>query len=228
MPPELRSIAGHTDTTTVPSGPNLPLLSQLTDKGVDAGLPVPLSGAASFSLAPCFPPVPARIVKKIRALEFVEMRELLPDNISLKERLESLPNRSPSFRDPVVREISSLPTWISAFSSYIAIVAETHPVRVKDMCAYMRLIVQEAQKYGGNGWLTYDSIFRRNHTGPTARWDQLDPSLHIAHIIARADSRIIPPCVYCNEADHRPEDCALATVQHPASAREATGTRYSV
>ena len=55
----------------------------------------------------------------------------------------------------------SLPTWVSAFSSYIAIVAETHPVRVKDMCAYMRLIVQEAQKYGGNGWLTYDSIFRR-------------------------------------------------------------------
>ena len=77
----------------MPSGPNFPFLSQLTDKGVDAGLTVPPSGAAPFSLVPCFPPV------QIQAVEFIEMRELLPDNISLKERLESLPNRSPSLRD---------------------------------------------------------------------------------------------------------------------------------
>lgn len=51
------------------------------------------------------------------------------------------------------------------------------------MLAYLRLIVREAQKYGGTGWITYNQVFRRNRTGQEARWDQLDPSLHIAYIV---------------------------------------------
>ena len=50
-------------------------------------------------------------------------------------------------------------TWVSSFSTYVAIVTEAHPARVKDMLAYMRIIVREASKFGGNGWLTYDAIF---------------------------------------------------------------------
>ena len=36
-------------------------------------------------------------------------------------------------------------------------------------------------KHGGTGWATYDQVFRRNNTGPDARWDSLDPSLHRLH-----------------------------------------------
>jgi hypothetical protein len=61
------------------------------------------------------------------------------------------------------------------------------------MCAYMRHIVQDAQKYGGKGWLTYDAIFRKNRPGPGARWDQLDPSLRITW----ADGPVAP-CTLCN------------------------------
>ena len=39
-----------------------------------------------FRLASSLPPVPAKLVRRIQALEFVEMRELLPDNMALAER----------------------------------------------------------------------------------------------------------------------------------------------
>ena len=140
------------------------------------------------------------------------MRELLPDNIALAEMLDSLPTRSLSARDTETREITAFPTWVSAFASFLAVVAETHPHRVKDMCAYLRLLTREVQKYGGKGWATYDSVFRKNHAGPDARWDIIDPSLHIAHIMSQAQ-RPLPPCSICNETDHRADDCTLASLQ---------------
>ena len=222
----LFSVAGRTETSTVNSG-----IQNIFNWTSSAQIVSTVSNTSfgtahsSFSLAPCFPPIPSKTVRKIQALEFVELRELLPDNISLTERLESLPHRPWSLRDPVAREISSLPTWMSAFATYIAIVSEAHPYRVRDMCAYMRLIVQEAQKFGGTGWLTYDTIFRKNNTGPSARWDRLDPSLHIAHIIARADGRVTAACIYCNEVDHRSEDCALSS--RPPSSGPSSGPSAS-
>ena len=107
------------------------------------------------------------------------MRDLLPDNIALAERLEALPSHRTTGKTPETREVGALPTWVSAFSTYVAIVAAAHPGRVRDMLAYLRLLVREAQKYGGAGWIIYDQVFRHNGAGPNARWDQLDPSLHI-------------------------------------------------
>ena len=81
------------------------------------------------------------------------MRDLLPDNIALAERLEALPSHRTPASAPETREVGALATWVTAFTTYVAIVAEVHPGRVKDMLAYMRLIVCEAQKFGGTGWI---------------------------------------------------------------------------
>ena len=92
------------------------------------------------------------------------MRELLPDNLALAERLETLPGPASQVgRNSEQREIASLLTWVSCFATYVAIVAEVHPGRVRAMLAYMRLVVGEAHKHGGQGWPTYDSVFRGNH-----------------------------------------------------------------
>ena len=42
--------------------------------------------AEPFILASNLPPVPPRLVKRIQALEFTNMRDLLPDNMALAER----------------------------------------------------------------------------------------------------------------------------------------------
>ena len=138
----------------------------------------------AFSLASSFPPIPGKWVKKIQCLEFVEMRDLLPDNVALPERLEALPALARSTDNIPQREIASVNTWTCAFATYVAVVARAHPERVCDMLAYMRLIVREAQKHEGSlGWLTYDSVFRQNNQGAEARWDKLDPSLYTWHTL---------------------------------------------
>ena len=165
-----------------------------------------------FRMASSLPPVPAKLVRHIQAGEFVEMRDLLPDNLALAERLEALPARpgQPS-KASEQREIGSLVTWVSCFATYVAIVSEVHPEHVVDMLAYLRLVVREANRYGGNGWLTYDAVFRRNQQGETRPWNFLDSSLHTAYIAGQG-SGVRVPCKFCNEADHAPGDCALASL----------------
>ena len=168
--------------------------------------------AEQFKVANSISPIPAKLVKRIRALEFVEMRELLPDNIAMTERLAALPSGIAHNKPPSEREIGgdrALITWVSSFSTYVAIVAESHPERVVDMLAYMRLLIREASKFGGAGWLTYDSVFRRNNTGKEARWNYLDASLHQVYIASLRD-KVVTPCRHCQEIDHSSANCAVA------------------
>ena len=137
------------------------------------------------------------------------MRELLPDNLVLAEHMETLPAKTPE-----QREVGSLLTWVSSFATYIAVVAQAHPDRVPDMLAYLRLIIREARKYGGNGWLTYDMVFRHNHERKSDPWNYIDPSLHTAYIGGQGLPPLTP-CRYCNEVDHRSEDCAIAPTLTP-------------
>ena len=79
------------------------------------------------------------------------------------------------------------------------------------MLAYMRLIIREAHKHGGMGWLTYDAVFRCNQQGVETPWNILDPSLLTAYI-AGQNRQPITPCRHCHEMDHGAKDCALAPI----------------
>ena len=138
--------------------------------------------ATPFKLASCLTPVPAKLVSHIQALQFVDMRELLPDNVALSERLTTMHPGLGPHKHPEQREISSFMMWVLSFAMYVAIVAQVHPNRVKDMLAYMRLIIREATKFGGLGWMAYDAVFRLNQEGSSSPWNVIDPSLHIAYI----------------------------------------------
>ena len=142
------------------------------------------------------------------------MRELLPDNLALAERLAALPQGLSPQKPPGEREITgdrALMTWVSSFATYVAVVAEAHPNRVGDMLAYMRLIIREASKFGGNGWLTYDTVFRRNQVGRTTPWNYIDASLHQVYI-ATQPGKVLAPCKHCLEVDHLSTDCAVAAM----------------
>ena len=135
--------------------------------------------------------------------------------MALAERLEALPVRmGQPAKQAEQREVGSLITWVSSFTTYVAVVAEAHPERVRDMLAYMRLIVREAHKHGGQGRLTYDAVFRRNNQGAAQPWNILDPSLHTAYVASQSPPPHVP-CKHCNETDHSPEDCALAPIVQP-------------
>ena len=167
------------------------------------------SKGSSFFVASCFPPIPAKLVKKMQSLKFVEMRELLADNIELAERLEALPVAARGSNIPQ-RDIESVNTWTCAFATYTAAVAQAYPARVCDMLAYMRLIVHKAQKYKeGISWLLYDSVFRQNNQGPDARWTNW--TCHCTrHILGDKGHLVAKLCRHCGEVNHSPNSCALS------------------
>ena len=173
----------------------------LTPKGPTGYKPKP----HPFKVANTIAPIPARLVQLIQALEYVEMRELLPDNIALAEMLVALPQGLAPHKPPGEREIGrdrALATWVSLFATYVAIVATAHSERVGDMLAYLHLVVWEASKFGGDGWLTYDAVFHRNQEGSLAPWNSLDTAaLHQVYIAGNA-SKVVTPCRHCHEVDH--------------------------
>jgi len=104
------------------------------------------------------------------------MWELLADNIALLQQLEAIntpipvqtlgPNRARFW------DVSCLPTWIYFFLGYMAIL--TPDQRTHDQLAYARLVIREAQRHGGNGWLDYNRVFRQQAAAdPSRRWNTL-------------------------------------------------------
>ena len=83
------------------------------------------------------------------------------------------------------------------------------------MLMYMRLIIREAQKFHGIGWLAYDSVFRQNNAAGETRWNVLDPSHHTAHI-AQGGLAVVP-CRLCSGVDHTPTECAEAAAGSTAN-----------
>lgn len=165
-----------------------------------------------------FPPIPHKLVEKIRALKYVEMKDLLPDNIAAVEQF-SADDRGSHDHAPRQREINSILSWVSAFVTITAIMVEAHPSCAKDLLAYQRLIVREAKR-GNKGWLSYDRIFRQNAAAnPALRWDSLDPSLHSYVCIGNEPPPTV--CAHCNELDHKSDDCALAKPSQSSPRGEA-------
>ena len=177
--------------------------------------------AKPFILASNISPVPPKLVAKIQALEFVSMRDLLPDNIALAERLEALP-RSSSAQPHPQREIDSITSWASAFLMYIAVINEAMPQKTRGLLAYMRSILGEARRNECFSWKTYDTIFRKNAAAdPSKDWSVLDHSLHAACLQAPSGSKTPNLCSLCAGADHTSVDCALSSVQIPSSSAAA-------
>ena len=121
-------------TYVVPStsAPVSVALSQLLDSQFGSAPLMPLnplglltpSANKGLSLALAVEPVPAKLVGRITSGQFMEMRDLLGDNITLTQQIEEVRNTCtfPSYILPVcshprLREISSLPSWIYCFFS---------------------------------------------------------------------------------------------------------------
>ncbi len=165
--------------------------------------------------------VPAKIVVRIHSLKFVEMRELLPDNIALAERLATLPHQAVihhngSQLSSAQREVSSINSWACAFATYVAVLSQAHPTLVVSRLAYMRNIIREATRFGGDGWRTYDYVFRSQAAADASTdWTTTNPSLMLAYMQS-GNQPAKPPCPLCHKSDHSSSSCALAPLSSPS------------
>ena len=187
-----------------------------TTQGQESGVVDPPHSSLSLSLSTS--PIPARLVQRIRGGEFVEMRDLLGDNIALTRQLNDMQHNFPAYMVPPgsrprLREVTSLPSWVYCFLTYLAV--KTTDRTARDGLTYARLIVMEALRHGNRGWLDYDRLFRQQAAlDPSLDWTVLQPSLVSSTILGhRPGSGMF--CTICQGFDHLPAQCAMAYLQHP-------------
>ena len=172
-------------------------------------------------LSPAAQPFPARLVDRIQSGQFIEMRELLSDNISLTSRLESLHGQLPfqilpGQARPRFREVPSIVTWTYCFLGYLAILTPDHQTRAR--LSYARLLIRESLRHGHEGWIDYDRAFRQQVAiNPQLDWNTLYPGLQASTILGRPSSTT-SFCNLCQECDHTSSQCALAIFHYPQHA----------
>ena len=166
-----------------------------------------------FILSEGLPPVPYKLTARILKGEFVDMAELLRDNLEAQRRAASMAQSPPmSAATPTKhrREIPDLLSWVQCFGTYMAVLTSKFPQHMKELLAYQTLIVREARRCGGKGWLAYDSYFRQQVVGDeSADWSRLNQSLYAVTFMAQASRDHGRSCGVCLESDHSEEQCAL-------------------
>lgn len=192
----------------------------------------PLSNPGMI-LSPAADPIPHALVQRVQSGQFVDMRDLLADNIALLNQLSSLHGTGALPLSTVnrtrLREIPSLVSWLYCFNAYAAI--RTSDPLTRQMLAYSRLIIREALRHGGPGWLEYDRVFRRQLSiNPALAWNTLEPSLQAATILGQR-SFTGTLCSLCQESDHPTNQCALAPLQQqlhfsPTTTASQPATNY--
>lgn len=189
--------------------------------------PLPIPG---FSLSPASEPFPQKLVDKVRSGQFVEMREMLTDNIALLQQLETFNGQCilptlPGALKPRLREVTALPSWLYCFLAYVAIRSPDPATR--DMLAYARLLIREAQRHGGDGWMKYDRVFRQQVVlDRTMKWNVLNPDIQAATLVGRNLGQGIF-CTLCREPGHRAFGCALAYLNQSPDHTPPTTFRHA-
>ena len=167
-----------------------------------------------FTLGEGLLPVPAKLVAKILKGDFVDMAKLLRDNMEAERRRPRASSGDPP-NGSCRREVPDLLSWIQCFGMYAAVVTSKHPDKTKQLLAYQTMIVREARRCGGKGWLAYDSMFRQQAIlTPNCDWSKLNNSLYSVTFLTQQNGRG-RTCPYCLETDHAAADCALAPAHRP-------------
>ena len=180
--------------STLPLTQPPPLLQHLP---IQTSLTLSNPSRPGLILSPACDPIPQSIVQRVQSGQFIEMRDLLADNIALMGQLSSLHGTLPlpptTIQRTWLREVPSLASWMYCFAAYIAI--------------------HEALRHGGTGWAEYDRVFQRQVSiNPVLSWNMLEPSLQAATILGQRTSDGIL-CTICQECDHTNNQCAMAPFQ---------------
>ena len=211
--PSTSTMAGHCPISTpVVWGHPFPFSSLHPVSSLASALPT--QGSLSLSLAS--EPIRAMLVHRIWRGQFVEMLDLMGDNIALNQHFEGVSGYFPAHvlpasSRPHLHEGISLPSWIY-FLTYL--VVGTSDQSVRDRLIYALLIVHYLQ-HDGRGWLDYDHLFRQQAAlNPSLAWNSLHSSL-VASTILGQRSGGGTFCTICQGVDHLPSQCSMAYLHQP-------------
>ena len=209
-PTDLPPLPTFTPTGGVP-GLDIRAATALTQLAPSAALPKgqPALGASLTTPGPynAAAVLPLKVVKKILALEYVEMSELRADvwpEDSTPADTQG-PNRRPG-RPPVI----NIRTWLDCFARMAAVLVTRFPHKGPELWAYQATIVNAAHSFDGTTWVAYDRQYRREMLArKDLNWSVPNSRLYNEAFTGRAHT--LPRCQHCLSEDHGSAACP----QHP-------------
>ena len=164
---------------------------------------------ANILVGMSYPPVPNKLIKKIRDGEFIEMADLLP------ERLGAGGDNEPTKSTKKRKIVTNILEWVRCFGLHISIIARSTPERVPDLLSYQALIINSYTEYQGDYWLVYDRQFRQQAAvTPTTSWSIMDTTLWNLAFGGRIS---LPRCTHCLSVSHKSGKCELSSDTHTPS-----------
>ena len=174
----------------------------------------PTAPKAGTKISDGLPPVPEKLVAKIRRGEFVELHELLPECLA-----ESTDSTGPIPRSRARKRLNDISVWLQCFALYVGVLASSKPALVPDLMAYMISIIRASQEFEGSAWTVYDDAYRRQAAaaGDQWQWSQVNPSLYTICFTGKA--KRTGRCERCLSAAHKREECSLLSEDDPDMAK---------
>ncbi len=135
-----------------------------------------LKAPSKFQLGQTLPVVPARIVRRILKGDFVDMAELVEENLELEARRSVEGEETKPLPPHKLRPVADLLGWTKAFCHFAGIVVQAHPSKAVDLWAYLAVILSGGDR--GDWWRAYDSRFRQQVPSlERAEFGRLDQAL---------------------------------------------------
>ena len=199
-------VPSFVNTFTAPAGSSRILpssLSTLFPSIASAPLPAcPTSFSSStvptlqqpFIFGPGFSPVPYKLVSQITSGKFIDLAELLSDNLRDNEAepqllLDGRLVLTTTSKRPR-RSIDDIMSWSEAFSIYSLILASHYPSWWRDLTLYKLLILCTYRQFQGNAWLRYDRAFREHAAAARLTdWSSINVQLFNFHAAASSVRR---------------------------------------
>ena len=145
-------------------------------------------------------PLPQRLMKKILALEFIEMRELLPEEwlSSAEVREQESHSCCNSAAQKLKAPITNIFTWLQGYASLVVALSTAHPSKVSELMAYQSTILRCYGDFESPAWVQYDQAYRRQATiTKTLNWSQINTTLYSLCFAGRAKRNHI--CTHCRQ-----------------------------
>ena len=96
------------------------------------------------------PLVPAKVVEKILSGQFVDMAELVRDNLEVEQQCNTMESVSagpvPTTSWPGRREVPDLLSWVQCFGMFASVMASNYPKKITQLLAYQTIIIREARR----------------------------------------------------------------------------------
>ena len=160
------------------------------------------------------PSIPEKLVRHIQDGRYINIAELLPDNL---EASNATDDDQPTTTKRKLPDVTQIMDWIQCFSIYIAVVSCAKSDHVADLIAYLNLIINSQRRFQDFDWTLYDCLFwQKAATTPSLQWGTMEGTLwnlsRLNHSITPSPSarlflstpstRKVPICFEWNEDPH--------------------------